>query len=151
MNKRFWAKVDILDIDSCWNWKRGLFTSGYGQFWNGGTSVHAHRYAYEDYYNTKIPSGKLVCHKCDNRKCCNPNHFFVGSQSANMQDASNKKRLRQKPFYNCKQFRKEDIDDICQMFINGHSSCDIGRRYNIDHKTARRVFINREEYERRCV
>ena len=33
-------------------------------------------------------------HKCDNRKCVNPNHLTVGSQNDNLQDAKAKGRLK---------------------------------------------------------
>jgi hypothetical protein len=40
-----------------------------------------------------IPSGKVVCHHCDNPNCVNPNHLFVATQRDNLIDASSKKRL----------------------------------------------------------
>lgn len=35
---------------------------------------------------------RFVLHKCDNRKCCNPNHLFLGSMSTNQKDAYAKGR-----------------------------------------------------------
>ena len=150
MNKHFWNKVEILNIDDCWNWKCGCFTTGYGQYWSGATSVGAHRYAYEEYYNIKIPKGKMVCHKCDNPRCCNPNHLFLGNSSINMQDASNKGRLKQEPFYNCKQFSKEEIDTICSLFEENFSANYIGKMLKIDHKTAKKVYLNKNMYYKRA-
>lgn len=42
--------------------------------------------------NGPIPDGKLVCHKCDNKLCCNPAHFFIGSCKDNTQDMLSKGR-----------------------------------------------------------
>jgi hypothetical protein len=33
-----------------------------------------------------IPHGRYVLHRCDNRRCCNPSHLFVGTQQDNMDD-----------------------------------------------------------------
>jgi len=84
MERRFWSKVDIRKLDECWNWKRSK-RGGYGKFW-ADKEVGAHRYAYESYYKVKIPKGKMVLHKCDNRACCNPKHLYLGNAQDNMND-----------------------------------------------------------------
>lgn len=39
-----------------------------------------------------IPKNKWVLHKCDNRKCINPNHLFIGERQDNVNDCVKKKR-----------------------------------------------------------
>ena len=49
------------------------------------TQLLAHRVAY--YLDRgELLSYRHVCHKCDNPKCCNPNHMFDGSMYDNVQD-----------------------------------------------------------------
>ena len=84
LQKRFWEKVDIKSKDECWNWKASC-THGYGYFWNGEVTENAHRTSWI-IHNGSIPKGLLVLHKCDNRKCVNPNHLYLGTHSDNNYD-----------------------------------------------------------------
>lgn len=43
-------------------------------------------------FNGEIPQGFFVCHKCDNPRCINPNHLFVGTPKDNVMDMINKGR-----------------------------------------------------------
>jgi hypothetical protein len=82
---RFWLKVRrSTRPGSCWEWQ-GALAAGYGRYKLKGRVVGAHRYAWE-WVNGPVPSGLVVRHKCDNPKCCNPDHLDVGTYRDNVSD-----------------------------------------------------------------
>jgi hypothetical protein len=100
---RFYKKVN--KTDSCHEWTACKNPAGYGLFNFGGQgmAVLAHRFAWE-ISNGDIPDGMLVCHKCDNPSCVNPEHLFIGSHKDNMRDCVNKGRF------------------VCNLKTKGHKS-----------------------------
>lgn len=87
---RFYKKFDI--GQDCWNWTAGLRgKSGYGAFKYKGKVLDAHRLSYK-LHKGEIPEGLLVCHTCDNRRCVNPDHLWLGSYRDNWMDAVTKGR-----------------------------------------------------------
>lgn len=97
----FWARVtgDRRKRNGCWEWQGARNSGGYGTVSWGGKVYTTHRISAWLTGLVDSPSAPRsskekthVLHKCDNRKCVNPSHFFLGSFTDNMVDAYAKRR-----------------------------------------------------------
>src|SRR5690349_3207811 len=87
--------VKIGKPNECWMWTGSLRTSGYGQIHYQGRPRSAHRVIAHLVLGCPLDGTHFdVMHTCDNRPCCNWNHFKIGTRKDNMQDASRKGRLK---------------------------------------------------------
>jgi hypothetical protein len=92
---RLWSGVDRSGgPDACWLWIRSTNNQGYGQFGihhRGKKRLNflAHRIAYFLGYGVD-PGPLLVCHTCDQKRCCNPKHLWCGTHADNNRDAAAK-------------------------------------------------------------
>jgi hypothetical protein len=97
LRERFDSKVDRSGgPDACWNWTASITGSGYGQIGRGRAgegNALSHRLAWE-LARGPIPETLQVLHRCDNKLCCNPAHFFLGTQLDNIRDMDAKGRGR---------------------------------------------------------
>lgn len=150
IGNRFWQKLD--KSDECWIWKGKKYRNGYGQAYggrrpNGKTFERlAHRMAYELAFGT-IPEGLCVCHKCDNRLCCNPDHLFLGTQKENLQDMVKKgravkaedswthkqpERVRRGMTHHTTRISDDDVRHIRARWAQGNISyAELGREMNL--------------------
>src|SRR4051812_21678033 len=90
-----YTKVD--PRSGCHLWQASIKPNGYGQLTFRMQRMMAHRLAWIARHGP-IPRGKEVCHRCNERRCCTPDHLFLGSRVENMADLKAKWRaLRRIP------------------------------------------------------
>lgn len=103
-------RVEIDPSTECWNWTLSCNNKGYGMCKVSKPfrkQVTSHRLAYMA-FNGPIPGDLFVCHTCDNRKCCNPDHLFLGTVTDNWHDRINKREAEGiYAIWTARQMRKE--------------------------------------------
>jgi hypothetical protein len=92
--ERFWAKVERLGPEVCWNWKASTSNYGYGAFWFRSRLKGAHVASWIMANGKEVPKGMEVLHSCDNPPCVNPAHLSLGTRTENMRQASARGRVR---------------------------------------------------------
>jgi len=91
--ERAMAKTAKNPKTGCWEYAGEIVHNGYGRIFFNGRNVRVHRLSYLR-FKGPIPSGLLICHKCDVRHCWNPDHLFVGTSHDNIRDMIQKGRSK---------------------------------------------------------
>lgn len=126
---RFQSKVVFKGGDHCWEWKPPPKKNGYGQIQVDGKMQLAHRVAYM-LYKGDIPDGLLVCHRCDNRRCVNPDHLFLGTHTDNQNDSVSKGR-RNCPKGESQWKSRFKEEDILAIRSDTRTQTEIARDYGV--------------------
>lgn len=138
---RFWSKVEVASPGDCWEWT-GALNGGYGQFHVGlhrDSVMLAHRVAY-GLHTGDLP--EVVCHQCDNPKCCNPAHLFGGTRADNNRDKSRKGRAsaprpnHSGERHNQAKLSNAQVSDIrCAYAAGGATQRALARKYGVSQRT----------------
>lgn len=107
-----------------------------------GRSQLAHRVAYCEFHGITIAriKGLIIRHECDNRRCVEPLHLRVGTQSDNVADMMARGRNSPPPrmpggIHPMAKLSYEDVAAIRRARLNGAKNTDLARTYNVTPTT----------------
>lgn len=121
---------------NCWEFTGQLDRNGYGRrtFTINGKKAKrpVHQTAYR-LWKGEIPEKYHVCHSCDNPKCFNPDHLWIGTAKDNLQDMIKKGRASRLKGENAgrAKLKEKDVLDIRRMYIEGKRLSDMAKIYNV--------------------
>lgn len=82
-----------------------------------------------------IRKNLFICHKCDNPKCININHLWIGSQKDNMRDMIKKNRHNKYGLRGMKnpqsKLNDKQILNIRKLYSENFTLTEIAKKYNI--------------------
>jgi hypothetical protein len=140
-----WKHIDKRSENECWECNIGLNGLGYSRIQINGTRILSHRLAYQLTYGL-IPDGLSVLHHCDNRKCCNPNHLFLGTYKDNSDDMISKGRRSDFSHNNngMSKLSQYKVNEIRELYLTGkYTHKTLGKIYNINASTVGRIILKK--------
>ena len=139
LKERFFSYVKKTGY--CWEWI-GHKNNGYGSIKTGGKECRAHRISYVLHFGPISPPSLLVCHKCDNRSCVNPEHLFLGTHKDNSQDALKKGRIKHRIGLDSpiSVLTEKMVAEIKSLYSTGEiSQIKIAKKFGISQQTVSNV------------
>lgn len=132
LRDRLLQKLDV--TSGCWVWAGWVDRYGYGRIRPGpGMSrVRAHRAAWVEFVGPILPDTPCVLHRCDNRRCCNPAHLFLGTIADNNADKAAKGRAPHGEANPVAKLSRTEVVTIRGLIrAGGVPQKDIARRFGV--------------------
>ena len=125
----------IIKKEGCWDFLGCKDKDGYG-FITVKKPIRAHRASYM-IYKGEIPKGLLVCHKCDNPSCTNPDHLFLGTNKENSLDKIKKGRMWHPSGEKSVQAKLniEQLNEIKKLLLSKLTLKNIADKFNVSIST----------------
>jgi hypothetical protein len=76
----------IENVQGCWVWQGTVTQVGRPMCTINRKHKLVYKHAYEIFNGVELPPNTYLCHKCDNKLCCNPVHLFIGDNRINQLD-----------------------------------------------------------------
>jgi HNH endonuclease len=141
VTERVWLWITRRGPDDCWEWAAARSPRGYGKLAVDRKHWRAHRLVWTLTHG-EIPSGMVVCHRCDNPPCCNPSHLFLGTDADNLKDARDKGRLivsRPGETNGWAKLNADQVRELRRLRASGWTLARLAAKYQIAFQTVSNI------------
>lgn len=134
-----------IDNNGCWLWQGKSISNGYALTKVKQKPWLAHRLSWS-LKNGEIPNKLQVCHKCDVKLCCNPDHLFLGTQLDNIKDCINKNRKTNPPIMTrdiggIAKVNSKQLKEMVSFRIKGAKLKELASIYNMNSAYVSRLCL----------
>lgn len=130
LRERLLSNIEVNTTNGCWEWQGRNNGAGYGKI---GDKL-AHRLSFAEFCGP-IPDGMLVCHRCDNPPCINPEHLFLGTNEDNLRDCREKKRNNFGARNGSAKLTDGQVVEIINLRRSGRTIKEIGDTYGVRERS----------------
>ncbi len=136
----------IKDDNGCWNYQGAISDKGYGDFnvpkpEGGYKRVRAHRYSYE-HYKGELKQGEKISPICNNRRCCNPDHWEITTQRERTKksfDSGNRNKEEYKQTGEDNRNAQLTWADVDKIRLSVKSNAELAIQYGVSEKHISRI------------
>ena len=139
IEERIWPRTNR--TGECWEWQGARTKAGYGMIKLGprlSPNLYVHRLVFEA-FNGSIPEGAYICHRCDNPRCCRPEHLFLGDARINNRDAASKGRTKGPHLPGAAnpsaKLTADNVAEIRDLLRDGLRGVDLAKRFGVTKTT----------------
>lgn len=124
----------VIRQEACWDWKGTLHRTGYAVIQYDGKQIGAHKASWL-IHKGALTEKLWVLHKCDNKKCTNPEHLYLGSPSRNSLDREERQRrpIKRGIFHPNSKLTDEQVLEIKKLIRIGVPMTKISRDFKISY------------------
>lgn len=126
--------------NDCWIWIGPIQKdNGYGRFVVNYDRYYAHVISYMIYHNLQRMDFHIL-HTCDNHRCVNPKHLFLGTQQDNNEDRDAKGRQAKGEDVGSAKLTTEEVLEIKRRYRTENiTQTELAEDYNVLPNTISRI------------
>jgi hypothetical protein len=121
----------------CWVWLGRVRYDGYGVIDVDREETGAHRVSYALFVGP-VPASLAVLHRCDNRRCVNPGHLFLGTNTDNSFDMVAKDRQAKGEGVGTSKLTEQQVREARRLYHfrqRGSGTHALARRFGVSQST----------------